>query len=169
MSRVEEESFWSRVLVGNGEDCWLWQGKLAGNGYGQLSTGDRGFGRAAHRYSWMLVNGTIPEGMHICHACDVRACVRPDHLFLGTHQDNMTDMVKKGRSTLGDRNGSRKHPESYPRGESCYQTILSSEDVRQIRKRRAAGEKGIHLASEYGVSPAYLSMVYTGVKRGDVI
>lgn len=87
--------FWRHVDKSG--DCWVWTARRAkgSKGYG-LTT----IGRVtvkAHRLSWQLANGPIPSGLHVCHRCDNPPCVRPDHLFLGTHQDNMADKVRKGR------------------------------------------------------------------------
>lgn len=89
-----EVRFWRRV--DKTDDCWLWTGGSNGLGYGVfgIATGQT---MGAHRYSWQIVFGPIPDGMFVCHQCDTPACVRPDHLFLGTHEDNMVDMVSKGR------------------------------------------------------------------------
>lgn len=76
------------------EGCWSWNGSLAGGGYGCLRYLDKPM--AAHRVSWILHKGSIPEKMHVLHACDVKICSNPDHLFLGSHRDNMRDMRSKG-------------------------------------------------------------------------
>lgn len=77
------------------ETCWLWTGKKAGNGYGQFIHDGDFIG--AHRAAWMVLRGPIPTGMYVLHRCDVPLCINPDHLFLGTHRDNMRDMTAKGR------------------------------------------------------------------------
>lgn len=92
--------FYSKVLLG--DDCWLWQGARGGSlRYGMFSMGSRtdGTKRAhfAHRVSWELWNGPIPPGQLVLHRCDVPTCVRPDHLFLGSQQDNLADARSKGR------------------------------------------------------------------------
>jgi len=77
--------------------CWLWIGRTKNRGgYGRLR--HRGRLVSAHRMTWILSNGSIPVGMNVCHRCDNRLCVRPDHLFLGTQKQNLDDMRKKGRS-----------------------------------------------------------------------
>lgn len=82
------------------DECWLWTGSVAGNGYGQMSLPNgtkRGVLVRVHRYSWVAHNGPIPADLCVLHRCDVRNCVLPEHLFLGTKSDNMKDMVAKGR------------------------------------------------------------------------
>ena len=91
------------VYVEKSEDgCWTWTGKSrSGEGmrYGLFRA--NGKYQGAHRVAWQIVHGAIPAGMHVCHHCDNPICVRPDHLFLGTHLDNMRDMVAKGRNRHG--------------------------------------------------------------------
>jgi len=84
------------------ESCWLWLGTKMTTGYGQfrLSPPKRAT-VGAHRMSWELYHGPIPDGMYVLHKCDVRACVRPDHLFLGSQKDNVHDMISKGRYNGG--------------------------------------------------------------------
>lgn len=97
---LTESRFWMKVRKGPG--CWLWIGSLSHNGYGVFRLRNPNNCRA-HRYSWQLHFGLVPSGMMVLHYCDVRNCVRPEHLFLGVHQDNMTDMVTKERQATGRR------------------------------------------------------------------
>ena len=89
------ERFWS-FIVPSEEGCWGWEGPLSTYGYGVLSVGHRGEIKA-HRLSWEIHNGPVPEGLCVLHKCDVRSCNRPDHLWLGTRRDNTLDMFSKGR------------------------------------------------------------------------
>ncbi len=90
-----EQRFWRFVQKGDG--CWLWQGYVdKRTGYGKFGI-EHGHMVSAHRFMWETVNGPIPAARDVCHHCDVRACVRPDHLFVGTRSDNMRDMYAKGR------------------------------------------------------------------------
>lgn len=91
-----EERFWRRVKKTDG--CWEWTGGLLSSGYGACFVG--AYSTGAHRVSWELANGPIPDGLWVLHHCDNRPCVRPDHLFLGTVLDNNRDAIAKGRRRL---------------------------------------------------------------------
>lgn len=136
-TRPLEERFWAKVdKSGN---CWLWQGGRNRQGYGHI-----GGMMLAHRYSYFLAHGPIPAGVEVCHDCpggDNPLCVNPAHLWLGTHAENMEDMVRKGRAST-DHN---------PIGERHSNAVLTENQVRDIRARRANGERQIDLAAEYGV------------------
>jgi hypothetical protein len=107
-----DERFWSKVRKTDG--CWLWVGAHDDNGYGRLGKPYGADGPSyvpAHRLSWILNRGPIPPGAHILHRCDVRECVRPEHLFLGTQAINMADKVAKGRQARGRTAAWARYPE----------------------------------------------------------
>ena len=128
-----EELFWSKVKKGKG--CWEWTAALF-RGYGMFvhCVNRKQKSWPAHRLAWTLLRGPIPEGMHVCHHCDNRKCVNPDHLFIGTNQDNVADMVRKLRHTYGERNPSAK---------------LTVVKVREIRRLRDQGWTYKDLAEEF--------------------
>lgn len=136
-----EVAFWDRVRIGDG--CWEWTGALNEKGYARLG------GRRANRIAWELTNGPAGE-KHVLHRCDNRKCVRPGHLFLGTHADNMADMVAKGRG--------RNNP---AHGEKVATSRLTVEAVREIR-HRSATETQSSLAREFGVHVVTVSDLVRG-------
>jgi hypothetical protein len=103
------ERFWSHVL--KTPSCWLWKGcKPTEYGYIKLPWMPT---NAAHRISYIIANGAIPEGKVVCHKCDVPSCVNPAHLFLGTQSDNVQDMLQKNRQTSPTKGKGRKEYGSY--------------------------------------------------------
>lgn len=100
------DRFWAKVQRGQDDECWRWIAAIRRAGYGALKI--NGLVRGAHRISWELHYGEIPPGLYVMHTCDIRSCVNPKHLFVGTHKDNMADMMAKGRSPRGEAHGNRK-------------------------------------------------------------
>jgi hypothetical protein len=136
--KSNEERFWKRVKkVDNG--CWEWTGYIMPNGYGNMKVRrDNGIlvNEYAHRFSYEIHKGPIPEGMYVCHKCDNRKCVNPEHLFIGTQKDNIHDMDRKGRRVV--RPGTQKI------------TRKDAENIRLLHR------KGVHvdiLAEKYGLKP----------------
>ena len=121
----------------------------------------------AHRVAWMLTNGAIPPGLHVLHRCDNPPCVRPDHLFIGTHTDNMRDMFAKGRRKTvahsGDRHFFRRFPERVLRGDRHPMAKLTAAKAEAIRTSYAQGDvTQEELAQRYGVSRPAISAIVTG-------
>lgn len=130
--------FWTKVDKDGPEiisdsPCWIWIGSKI-NQYGQFKTRKLKKNWLAHRFSWTITYGKIPKELFVLHKCDNGICVRPNHLFLGTDQDNKDDMVRKNRQAKGLKNGKHTHPESVPRGENHCNTKLNENDIRNIRK-----------------------------------
>ncbi len=128
--------------------CWLWSGAIITNaGYGSFPMGGKSM--AASRAAWLLYRGVIPAGLSVLHKCDVRACCNPDHLFLGTHRDNMADMKAKGRS---HRLAGSAHPASR----------LDEERVAEIRQRLAMGHTQRAVAADCGVTAGTIQAIHEG-------
>jgi hypothetical protein len=145
--------------------CWLWTGSLANNGYGQMSIGSRAQGTfhmvGTHRFALALHLGRpIRPGMFALHRCDNKPCVRDDHLWEGTTQENTADREAKGRGAKGERNRGFAHPERL-RGIHRYNAAFTDDDVRAIRSRVTGGESQAAIAREYGVrSTAIFKLVH---------
>ena len=103
-----KERFCEKYTIEPNSGCWLWNAALGSNGYGLISDGGKLY--RAHRASWVIHRGLIPNELWVLHRCDVKACVNPDHLFIGSAQDNVDDMVTKGRQKIlrGEANGGSK-------------------------------------------------------------
>lgn len=89
------DRFWEKVDIAGENDCWLWRSGRFDYGYGMFWVNGANVG--AHAYSWRLANGDIPDGLNVCHSCDVPECVNPNHLYLGTDKDNAADRERKER------------------------------------------------------------------------
>lgn len=125
-----------RNVVVDDNGCWLWTKRLNSDGYGLISILSKQ--RYAHRVVYKEWVGDIPEGMEVCHSCDVRNCCNPAHLFVATHLDNIKDMVRKGR-------GASVYGEKNPKA------ILTEKQVRMIFKKLIAGECVANIAKHFNV------------------
>lgn len=136
--------FWKKVRKESETGCWVWIGAIGKrNGYGVIGAGPR-IARA-HRVSWELHFGPIPDGLHVLHTCDRPECVAPHHLLLGTHTQNMLDKEAKNRGNqpIGARNASTKITENI------------------VRAIRASNETDRTLAGRYGLNPSSISHIRT--------
>ncbi len=138
------ERFWAKVDKSG--TCWLWTAGADKNGYGKFTLAHH-CGIRAHRFSWTIYFGLIPVGLFVLHRCDTPACVRPDHLFLGTNADNQKDRKAKGRSDYGEHQGAHK---------------LSEAAVLAIRTDHAAGTTLAALAQKHGVCHQNIHRIVTG-------
>lgn len=150
MVRSHEERFWKFVHPEPNTGCFLWGGALMKTGYGSFMMPGKEPGaknwraRYAHRFAWELVHGPVPDGMYVCHTCDVRACVNVDHLFLGTPKDNTHDAMRKGRHIKGETQGHSK---------------LTEVQVEEIRRNL---ESDTAAATRYGVTRQAINDVRNG-------
>lgn len=131
--------------------CWIWMRSVNSDGYGQVWVGAKSWG--AHRLSYALFNGPIPAGASILHRCDVRCCVNPAHLFVGSQQENIADMIEKRRHRV-------------PRGRDHARAKLTEDQVRAIR---ADPRKLKEIAADYGVHFSLIGKVRQRSMWGHVV
>lgn len=132
---TRDEVFWS--CVEKTETCWVWKRPLTKDGYGQFRY--LGLNMLAHKISWIIKNGPVPENLCVLHDCpsgDNRACVNPDHLWLGTNDENMNDMVLKNRQAKGEHNGNSK---------------LTELQIKEIRRLGSEGMNFKNLGQMFGI------------------
>lgn len=151
------DRFFLRIRVNQSTQCWEWTGPRVRNGYGYLGVDYKHV--YAHRFSYELVHGLIPDGLHVCHRCDNRSCCNPEHLFLGTAAENLADMRSKGRAASANQT---RHP-----GETNGRAKLSVADVVAIRseyRKQSRSHGSRALARKFGVHDSLIR----GIVRGDV-
>ena len=127
--------------------CWIWTASTAGKGYGQIKLPGQRKQIYAHRLSYLIHKGEEPGNKHVCHTCDNPRCVNPDHLFIGTSQDNHDDMKAKGRHTYGEKSATVK---------------LTEEQVKQIVNMLSAKVPQIRIAKAFNVHQSTISKINLG-------
>lgn len=137
-----------RIIILAESGCWVWMGALDRKGYGRHGVPKERRTASAHRTAFEAACGEIPQGMGVCHRCDIPACVNPDHLFAGTQKANATDMAKKGRHG---------------------RTKLTPPDVRDIRTLRRRGQSQREVAQRYGVDKATIAQIDKGLTWRHVV
>jgi hypothetical protein len=153
ITKKQKERFYSKVEFStvnfwNDIPCLEWKHSLDSSGYGHLSLNSLDF--QAHRLSWIMTNGEIRDGLHVLHHCDNRKCVNPEHLFLGTHLENMIDRDLKNRG-------------KNLKGEEQPNSILTDEAVKEIIRLYNTGLfLQREIAEKYGVSTRTISSVTNG-------
>jgi len=152
--KTTKQRFWEKVDKRSDRECWEWNAGL-NDGYGSFRLGLIHI--SAHRISWIFHFGSIPDSLYVLHKCDNRKCVNPNHLFLGTHADNMQDMWNKNRHPT--ENMGRTSETMI--GEKNVKARLSERDVRLIRLMNGVGVNHLELSALFGVNkPAIWKIVH---------
>ena len=150
--------FWSKVFMGTAEECWIWKtNRCKPRRYASYAKFNMdGKSESAARVAYALHYGSFDKTLHVLHHCDNVRCVNPKHLFLGTHGDNMRDLVQKGR------HGAKRHPEAIPRGIHHPMAKLNEIAILEIR-RLYTGLRGEQqqLAKQFGVTQGMISAIVT--------
>jgi hypothetical protein len=149
VSWFTNERFWSKVKIS--DQCWVWCAATFRSGYGSFNS-KYSASKLAHRYSYEEFYGPIPEGMCVLHTCDVRNCVRPTHLFLGTLKDNAQDAWNKGRGKVPDNSGDKQG-----------RAKLTWADVHRIRKINPVTSNARKIVcAKYGITGSNLYYILSG-------
>lgn len=143
--------FFANVPNGTQGECWEWLGHQTNRGYGTIKYHQVGF--LAHRVALYFACKPVSQDMHACHRCDNPLCCNPDHLFWGTHQNNMDDMNSKNRChrLRGDAHPSRLRPETRPRGDNHARSKVTAKQVLEIREMSALGATQLAIAGSFGI------------------
>lgn len=152
--------FWKHVH--KTETCWLWTASGSGpkGAYGGFNNGRKKV--KAHRFSWEMHRGPIPEGLNVLHTCDVPRCVNPAHLFLGTHKDNTQDAIEKGRFHF------QVNPGFAARGIRQHEAKLTDDKVFRLRRLRLKGVSFYRMAEYTGLSRTTVSRAVDGIQWAHV-
>lgn len=144
----DSERILRKIEINPDTSCWEWNGCIQANGYGRVRIYNRSMG--AHRASYLVFKGEIPEKVDVCHKCDNRKCVNPENLFLGTRKDNMQDAVSKGRQA---------------KGFSLPHTKLTDEDRINIARQRSNGVSRLELSKKYDICINYVGYIAKKFKK----
>lgn len=142
LTERQKKHFYQSFVQSHPDKCWPWNGFLEANGYARMRAGRFGNRKLVHRVSYFLANGPFDESRLVCHKCDNRCCVNPNHLFIGDHSDNNSDTYRKGRN---------------PR------QVLSKEQVDAIRILLLNGTTHRRVAAMYGVGKSTITAISSGI------
>jgi hypothetical protein len=154
IDRSDVARFWAKVRRSGPDACWLWTASTWRNGYGQFRVqlpGGAGKQKTcgAHQVAYAVSHGSIPLGAHVLHKCDVKRCCNPQHLFVGTHADNMRDASAKGRLSVQRPSGQK----------------VTDEQIAEMVELRRSGLTLEAIAGRFDVSRSYVSFIVRGLRR----
>ena len=162
--KTTEQCFWEKIDKNGpiveyvGTPCWIWIGAKTGDGYGAIKEKRKQI--PAHKYSYQLHYGdNIPENIFVCHKCDNKSCVNPDHLFLGTHSQNMLDMYAKGRCPINNLY------DYHFNGEKHHMAKLTEQQVREIKQLYQTGMRQSMIADKFNTPRKTINNIVHGRTR----
>jgi len=148
-------------------DCVLWSRSVSSTGYGQTWRDGKSVG--AHRVAYEQAHGPIPKGAMVLHKCDVKQCVNPDHLYVGTAKENARDAIERGQIATGDRHGTKTRPDRTLRGSNKPNARLTPEQVAEIREIYKPRPTLDAIASKYGTTRSTISRIIRGEAYADAL
>ena len=150
---IEIKRFWEKVDIKDINSCWEWKAFKLWSGYGMFNRKNKKLSRYAHRVCWEITFGEIPKGLKVCHKCDNRACVNPNHLWLGTQAENLADMARKNRSSIGTKHGQSK---------------LNEDQIKEIFNLSKKGLSSSQIAKQFPVNRRQISRILSGERWGKI-
>jgi len=160
LGELTKENILDHVEIDHASGCWVWKFSRNNKNYGRKKTKQRN-STLAHRLSYEIFKGRIPEGLIVCHKCDNPPCCNPDHLFVGTFKDNSQDCIAKGRNRAGEKGVQPEHLKHCKK----HSKLTPSQRLEVVRRYSDENECRFKIASEFGIKPHYVYLLASRLGR----